>query len=71
VGARDFDGRMFDCRVFIFVSHFVHLVYPAPRNKNGESEPFYRRPRGFIGSFDYTREPCYPTIGENSYFSIS
>ena len=40
------------------------LDYPAPRNGNGESDIFYRRPRGFIGGFEYEREACYPTVGE-------
>jgi len=35
------------------------LDYPWPR-QNFIS--FFRRPRGFIGSFDYERHPCYPVI---------
>lgn len=35
------------------------LDYPWPKEKDG---PYYRRPRGFIGSFDYERYPCHPII---------
>ena len=33
------------------------LSFPWPKNGDG---PYYRRPRGFIGSFDYDRNPCHP-----------
>jgi len=33
------------------------LDYPWHTNRDG---PFYRRPRGFIGSFEYERYPCLP-----------
>eukprot|EP00571_Detonula_confervacea_P003890 CAMPEP_0172324554 /NCGR_PEP_ID=MMETSP1058-20130122/51645_1 /TAXON_ID=83371 /ORGANISM="Detonula confervacea, Strain CCMP 353" /LENGTH=576 /DNA_ID=CAMNT_0013040857 /DNA_START=150 /DNA_END=1877 /DNA_ORIENTATION=- len=33
------------------------LEYPWPKEKDGI---YYRRPRGFIGSFDYDRSPCLP-----------
>lgn len=35
------------------------LDYPWPRDRKG---PYYRRPRGFIGSFDYERYPCHPVL---------
>jgi len=35
------------------------LDYPWPPQRDG---PYYRRPRGFIGSFDYERYPCHPLI---------
>ncbi|KAL3817796.1 hypothetical protein ACHAXA_005829 [Cyclostephanos tholiformis] len=40
------------------------LEYPWPR-VTGEMEGddvYYRRPRGFFGSFEYNRVPCYPTM---------
>eukprot|EP00956_Cyclotella_meneghiniana_P008744 scaffold11945_cov59-Cyclotella_meneghiniana.AAC.5 len=37
------------------------LEYPAPRNRNGISDLFYRYPRGFIGQFEYTRDACHPS----------
>ena len=39
----------------------MFLDYPAPRNRNFESDLYYRRPRGFLGAFDYDRNPCRPT----------
>ena len=44
------------------------LDYPAPINRKGESDIFYRRPRGFIGEFEYLRDACYPTVGEYCSF---
>eukprot|EP00970_Alexandrium_tamarense_P011562 scaffold2534_cov176-Alexandrium_tamarense.AAC.4 len=38
------------------------LDYPFPRDKDGTS-PYYRRPRGFIGGFEYDKNPCRPTSG--------
>jgi hypothetical protein len=43
------------------------LEYPAPKNRNAVNDMYYRRPRGFIGSFEYTRDACYPTTGENVF----
>ena len=40
------------------------LDYPAPMNRKGENDMFYRMPRGFIGGFEYRRDACYPTLGE-------
>jgi hypothetical protein len=43
------------------------LDYPWPRTSGyaggGEDDDvYYRRPRGFFGSFEYDRVPCYPTM---------
>mmetsp|Transcript_13501 Transcript_13501/g.24419 ORF Transcript_13501/g.24419 Transcript_13501/m.24419 type:complete len:606 (+) Transcript_13501:77-1894(+) len=35
------------------------LDHPWPSDRDG---PYYRRPRGFIGSFDYERYPCHPLL---------
>ena len=37
-------------------------VLDVPWPQNGEG-PYYRRPRGFIGIFDYDRNPCRPIEG--------
>eukprot|EP00804_Cyclotella_cryptica_P004066 CCRYP_015442-RA/>CCRYP_015442-RA protein AED:0.37 eAED:0.37 QI:114/1/1/1/1/1/3/225/586 len=37
------------------------LEFPAPQNRDGTSE-YYKRPRGFLGSFQYTREACFPAV---------
>jgi len=35
------------------------LDHPWPSDRDGQ---YYRRPRGFIGSFDYERYPCHPLL---------
>lgn len=40
----------------------VTADFPAPINRDLISDIFYRRPRGFLGSFDYIRQPCYPNL---------
>ena len=36
-------------------------VLDEPMPKGGES-PYYRRPRGFLGAFEYDKAPCLPTV---------
>lgn len=40
------------------------LSYPWVKNLEG---PYYRRPRGFIGTFDYDRNPCAPVENFTSW----
>lgn len=35
------------------------LDWPWPKDRDG---PYYRRPRGYIGSFDYEMYPCHPIL---------
>lgn len=51
-------------------SSLASSEYPAPQIRDGLSE-YYKRPRGFLGSFEYTKEACYPTVGESCLSDIS
>mmetsp|Transcript_32495 Transcript_32495/g.56612 ORF Transcript_32495/g.56612 Transcript_32495/m.56612 type:complete len:206 (-) Transcript_32495:102-719(-) len=35
------------------------LDYPWPKDRDGQ---YYRRPRGFFGSFEFDRYPCHPLL---------